>query len=205
MKIHRVRPSIFRSGPGRSSLVFLCWGLLVLAPPAQAVEDWAITLYSAVIVETDMIKVPFQMYETNTNYRLVAVGLSRRLGKIVKPIEFGVEGQLAYHITGNDHLEVNTLATFRWLPFPWDKIINTSFAFGPGVSFASEVPYYEGAHFPKTSSVLMYLLWELEIYYPKLSSLRFVGRLHHRSGAYGTFNGVYAGSNYIGLGLKYAF
>lgn len=162
-------------------------------------------MFSAVAIKIDMILVPFHMDKTRPEFRLVGIGISRGLGRIINPVGFEVEGQLVHHIAGSDNWEANGLVVFRWLPFPWDKFVDTSFAFGPGISVASETPYYENLHFPNTSRVLMYILWELEMFLPQVSNWRLVGRLHHRSGAYGTFNGVYAGSNYVGLGIKYTF
>jgi hypothetical protein len=152
-----------------------------------------------------MIYVPFELSKMDGSYQLIALGLSRHLGNIIEPVGFEIEGQLAHHIKGNDHTELNGLAILRWLPFPWDRIIDTSFAFGPGLSYASELPIYERAHFTRRSRLLAYVLWEVEMFYPRLPSWRAVARLHHRSGAYGTFNGVYAGSNFVGLGIKYTF
>jgi len=195
--------------PDRSlrSLVLLAVGLAVLAGPARGGErgeegPWAITLYEAVIVEIDMVKVPYNLKRVNWNYRLVSLALSRRVGHIGTPIRLEVEGQVVKHTLGNDNYEMNGLFVTRWIAFPWNHVLGTSFAFGAGLSLASTLPSEHQIH---SNPLLAYLLWELDFYAPPLPSWQLALRLHHRSGAYGTFNGVYAGSNYVGWGIKHTF
>lgn len=173
--------------------------------PALAGDSWRATVYSAVIVESEMIEVPLNLSRNDNDYRLVALALARRMGTWGSLLEFEAEGQVAKYIRGNDHLEVNVLGVTRWARFPWDRYVDTSFAFGAGLSFASAVPRYEHDHFRDTNKVLAYVLWELDFGHPRLPAWRLVTRIHHRSGAYGTFNGVYAGSNAVGVGFKADF
>lgn len=168
-------------------------------------DAWAITIYEAVIVEIDMIKVPYNLNLTNWNYRLLSLAVSRRVGHIGRPIRLEVEGQVAKHVQGNRNWELNGLFVTRWVSFPWNPVIGTSFAFGAGLSLASSLPIYESSHQIHSNQLLAYLLWELDVYAPPVPQLQLALRLHHRSGAYGTFNGVYAGSNYVGWGVKYTF
>ena len=39
--------------------------------------------------------------------------------------------------------EFNGLIIARWRLFPWDKYLDTSFAIGDGISYATEVPEIE--------------------------------------------------------------
>jgi len=168
-------------------------------------DPWAITLYSAVIVEIDMVKVPYNMNRLNWGYRLASLAVSRRVGRIGRPIRLEVEGQVARHIQGNGHYEVNGLFVTRWVSFPWNEVVGTSLAFGAGLSLASTLPAYERDRFIHSNQLLAYLLWEIDLFAPPLPDWQLALRLHHRSGAYGTFNGVYAGSNYVGWGIKHMF
>ena len=84
-----------------------------------------------------------------------------------------------------------------WLQ-PWLNIY-----FVEGVSLLTEASNYEKTFREKYSTFLNYLAFEVEaLVTPQLSA---VGRIHHRSGAYGTFNGVSEGSNGYLLGLRYRF
>jgi len=82
-----------------------------------------------------------------------------------------------------------------WLQ-PW-----LSFGFVEGVSLNSSVSNYERTYRENYSQFLNYLAFELEASFS--DQLSFVGRIHHRSGAFGTYSGVKEGSNAYLLGLRY--
>ena len=82
-----------------------------------------------------------------------------------------------------------------WLQ-PW-----LSFGFVEGVSFNSSVSNYERTYRENYAKLLNYLAFELEA--SVSDQLSFVGRIHHRSGAFGTYSGVKEGSNAYLLGLRY--
>ena len=82
-----------------------------------------------------------------------------------------------------------------WLQ-PW-----LSFGFVEGVSFNSTVSNYERTYRENYAQLLNYLAFELEASVSE--QLSFVGRIHHRSGAFGTYSGVKEGSNAYLLGLRY--
>ena len=72
-----------------------------------------------------------------------------------------------------------------------------------GVSLLTEASNYEKTFRENYSTFLNYLAFEVEaLVSPQLSA---VGRIHHRSGAYGTYSGVSEGSNGYLLGLRYRF
>ena len=82
-----------------------------------------------------------------------------------------------------------------WLQ-PW---LNVSVV--EGVSYNSSVSLYEKTFRENYSQLLNYLGFEVEAAVSDDVSL--VGRIHHRSGAFGTYNGVTEGSNAYLLGLRY--
>jgi hypothetical protein len=84
-----------------------------------------------------------------------------------------------------------------WLQ-PW-----LSLYFVEGVSLLSQPSNYEKTFRENYSVFLNYLAFEVEaLVNPQLS---IVGRIHHRSGAYGVYFGVSEGSNAYLLGLRYRF
>jgi hypothetical protein len=44
------------------------------------------------------------------------------------------EGQVAKHWGDQDHFEFTAALVLRWLPFPWDRYLDTSVAVGEGLS-----------------------------------------------------------------------
>lgn len=70
-----------------------------------------------------------------------------------------------------------------------------------GVSLLTDFSYYEQTYRERYSKFLNYLAFEIEALVDPQWSV--VGRIHHRSGAYGTYNGVSEGSNGYLLGVRY--
>ena len=106
-------------------------------------------------------------------------------------------------------VDFNCLHSLRmdWLPFPWDNIIDTSFASGAGLSYATKTPEVEEERRGQgqTQKFLTYLMLELTFSLPQTPNWHLVTRIHHRSGAFGLFNGMTGASNGLGFGIKYRF
>ena len=79
---------------------------------------------------------------------------------------------------------------------PW-----LSFSVVEGISYNSNVSLYEKTFRENYTKLLNYLGFEVEA--AVSSDLSLVGRIHHRSGAFGTYGGVTEGSNAYLLGLRY--
>ena len=86
----------------------------------------------------------------------------------------------------------------RWWIQPW-----LSFAAVEGVSLNSALSNYESASWENSAQFLNYLAAEIAVQFSHQWSA--VGRIHHRSGAYGTYSGAEEGSNGYLLGLRYNF
>ncbi len=79
---------------------------------------------------------------------------------------------------------------------PW-----LSLGFVEGISYNSVVSNYERTYRKNYANLLNYLAFELEAAVsPELSM---VGRIHHRSGAFGAYSGVKEGSNAYLIGVRY--
>jgi hypothetical protein len=115
------------------------------------------------------------------------------------------EGQVVKHFDLMNHFEVNALVVLRWLPFPWDRYLDTSFAVGEGLSYATRDPAIEVEKHGRTSQLLNYLLFELAFCLPQHPRWDYFLRVHHRSGVFGLFDGVSGGSNLVGAGFRYRF
>jgi len=79
---------------------------------------------------------------------------------------------------------------------PW-----LSLGFVEGISYNTAFSNYERTYRENYAKLLNYLAFELEAAVsPEISM---VGRIHHRSGAFGTYSGVKEGSNAYLVGLRY--
>ena len=185
-------------------------GLIALAliicfcRPSFAEKNWAVSVYWARLTDGGLGKALF--FDTSfENSQLLDVALSRKLYRLRDLIDFEVEGQVVRHFQDQDHWEFNALIVARWLPFPWDRYLDTSFAVGEGLSYATEISEIEGKRHDKTSKLLNYLMFEFEFTLPRLPDWSLLTRIHHRSGVFGLFDGVRGASNACGVGLRYRF
>ncbi len=166
--------------------------------------DWTVTAYVARISTEqlgDMIIGAASLEED----KLYAIALNKRLYRWDAGWDLEIEGQVAKHAGPKQrHWEFNGLGAFRWNRFYWDRYLNTSFAVGLGVSYATEEGQFEIDAHGDTSKVLAYILVDLDFSLPKYPNWALDVRIHHRSSAYGTFNSNIEGaSNALGVGLKY--
>ena len=170
----------------------------------KAERDWGLTVYGARLTEGDLDDTVVFRADWEDSYFL-AVALSRRFYTFRDLLDFELEGQVVKHFDEQDHWEFNALAVSRWLPFPWDEYIDTGLAMGAGLSYATQTPEIEKENHRDTSQFLAYLMFEAAFSLPEVPQWSVVGRIHHRSGAFGLFNGVRGASNAWGAGIRYNF
>jgi hypothetical protein len=101
--------------------------------------------------------------------------------------------------------EVDPYFNLRWANLPWNHYINTSFAIGEGISYATAVPTLEKKDNSHTKRLLNYLMLEFTLAMPCAPRTQLVFRIHHRSGAYGLYHAGNTGSNNVGIGLRVLF
>jgi hypothetical protein len=163
-------------------------------------------MYGAVLTGDSLDKTYRFEADFDSSYTLLALALGTKMNSLVdRYLNFGVEAQLAKHFGGQKHLEINGLLVFRWIRFPWNAALDTTFATGTGVSIATEVPEIEKLYHDKQSQVLGYLLLEFTFTLPQYPKWSLSTRIHHRSGADQFFSSVRGGSNALGLGIAYSF
>lgn len=170
--------------------------------------DWAFTGYVAWLSGDQLGDMMVFKAKLSDNKVWVAA-LSRRLLTFYKDVDWELEGQIGKHGGGDadmHHWEFNALTSLRWNRFIWDKYVDTSFAAGLGLSYATEKPQFEIEEHDATNRLLAYILVELAFSPPSNPKWAGVLRIHHRSSAYGTFEeDIQGASNSLGVGIKYRF
>ncbi len=184
-----------------------------LPPPPQwhpypwAVTTWAGQMFAANFGDTFIFK-----GRMRPEY-LVGFGLQRRLldaGPFALELDANLLGHRAAQQPGGPYNQAvpfgdTPAQTFSditlgiggrlWLQ-PWLNIY-----FVEGVSLLSQNSNYERTFRENYTTFLNYLAFEVEaLVSPQWSA---VGRIHHRSGAYGLYSGVSEGSNAYLVGLRY--
>lgn len=171
---------------------------------AAAEEKWFVGLYGGQVTG-GTVKEIFDSEADYMNSRFCAFIVGKPFWSYKDFIGMEAEGQIVRHWEFQEHFEFNALLVIRWLLFPWDRYVDTSFAFGEGVSYATEDPEIEVQTHDNVSKFLNYLMFELSFQIPKQSRWSVFARLHHRSGIFGFINGVSGASNAVGAGLRYSF
>ena len=161
---------------------------------------WAVTLYGGRFTTDNLKRVVSFSAEYADSY-IGVLALSWQFAQLGEHIRLEVEGQVGKHFGEQDHWELNALVIARWVTFPWNAYLDTTFAVGEGISYATEVPKLEAQ--PGASQAVNYLLFELSFALPGHPEWALVGRIHHRSGFWGAL--APNGSNAFGLGVKYRF
>ena len=72
-------------------------------------------------------------------------------------------------------------------------------------SYASQIPALEARRNGKAARLLNLLVLEASFPVAGPGGARILLRLYHRSGAWGTLHGVYAGSNFVAVGVEAPF
>lgn len=135
----------------------------------------------------------------------VAVAVGQIVAKPSDNYRFEVEANAVQWFERQDHQEIAGLFMARWLSFPWDNVIDTSFGFGNGLSWATEKPALESFFHADTGAtqLLYHIAMEFEFALPRSTDWATFVRVHHRSGVFGLFDDVNGGSNVLALGLRY--
>ena len=175
-------------------------------------QPWAITAWGGQMIDADFG--PTFLGEGRMRPEtLLGVGLQKRIMR-AGPVAIELEADFFSHIAkkqqGGGYNQSTPYADLASQSFgegilgigariwaqPW-----LSFSVVEGISYYTDVSLYEKTFREKSSQLLNYLGFELEAAISRDLSL--VGRIHHRSGAFGLFNGVSGGSNGYLIGLRY--
>jgi hypothetical protein len=174
---------------------------------ADSFDGWAATMYGARISSEvgweDILLNP--VGADFVDAFLVAGALSRPYASFRDgALALEAEGQVAYNFGDQDHWEFNVVPILaRWQRFPWNHRVETSAAFGLGLSYAAELPEVEVEIEGESQQLLIY--WVIEVTAGPMRAPWAVSlRLHHRSVAWGLM-GDEGGMNAVGLGIRYEF
>lgn len=188
--------------------------------PNDRLPPWSVMLYRG-WTSTLTIWETFRFHYESANEDLYSAELAYRfapdnlLSRAASYVWAKVEaaGNVTYRDQKGDGLgsitEVNAYLVLRWQNFPWNRFVPTSFAVGEGLSYAASIPQVEitdaSSEDYDPKRLLNYLMFEATVAYPSFPRLQLVGRIHHRSGAFGAYGAGNAGSNTVGVGIRYYF
>lgn len=134
---------------------------------------------------------------------ILSVGGQIPIHQFEAPFEIEGDLQLAREMIGYQEsaaLLLNGAISLRWKKTPWSE--TATFAFGHGLSYATIPPTIERMYLDRTNRLLYYMLIEFTVPLLNLKNYDLLLRVHHRSGAFGLFEGVVGGSDYLCLGIR---
>jgi hypothetical protein len=188
--------------------------------PSLALADernWRASFYVSRWIETDLVELPGNVAGGRLSFRdtsFAGAGLSRvvvpsfaltlpGLNHTFANNRIELEGQILRHFGQQQHWEGVLAVLWRTgnVALPADLTMN--FGFGIGLSYAFSEPKVEGVGRVDAHRYLNYLVFETEFTHRELPRTHLVLRLHHRSGVFGLIAPKHAGSNFIGLGLRF--
>jgi len=200
------RKAIRLSGSHRGySITGIALGIYLLTGMADIVlaQDFAFTVYVGRVTEDRWINALPPSVNFVDAYVLVGALAWTMKRFYDDDLTLEIEGQAAKYSGIQEHTEFNVTVAGRWHKFPWDESVKTSFAFGLGPSWATEVPEAEVIIHGTTEQFLVYWFSEIALGPPD-DNWAVVFRLHHRSKAFGLIADE-GGSNTLAAGLKFLF
>ena len=131
---------------------------------------------------------------------------SYRIGRLWTDIAVDIEAGGGYRAGDTNSPEAWVALYGRYDGFPWRNRLYTSVAFSTGLHWMNNLPESETGTAaqpePNQSKLLHYLSPEITFSLPNYLEHEVAIRYAHRSGVFGTFNGVWEGSNVLTIGYR---
>lgn len=150
-----------------------------------------------------------------TDIGVAALGYSYRFGSLNEITGLALPGGFGDHLYiegeagaskrfgDEDLFEAWGAAYLRYDNFPWNDVVYTTVAVNTGLSYLSESSAFEQERDGSGGSRLLHYMGpEISIASPDNKNLEVFVRWHHRSGVFGLFDGIYAGSTFMAGGLR---
>jgi hypothetical protein len=184
--------------------------------------DCAFSLYGGKEVTTSMLRIfflkspPAPVWRWHwRNSEIVAGTFSRRLVTFWNVLSLEPEFGIGQRFGEMHATEFWGAINIRWTEFPWNHYIKTSIGLSEGISMATKLDTRErllnnykivGNSLAFTGSrMLNFFTPEMTFALPEHESYELLVRFHHRSGAFGSINGVHAGAQFFTTGLRLHF
>ncbi|MFH0976351.1 MAG: hypothetical protein V1874_11275 [Spirochaetota bacterium] len=168
----------------------------------EAIPANSLSVYNGFLTPKDVS----EMVSTPPSFKkeyFAAAGFMRRLFLLSESISVEGEGQAVFHY-GSQYFKEYVIAPYvRYTNIVDNKFAITG-AIGDGISYTEKILNHEHRRDRKSTRYINYL--GIEATFGTVNCpLSLVIRLHHRSSAYGLIMNGNTDSNFICLGIRYAF
>lgn len=140
---------------------------------------------------------------------LVGGAVQYRVARFWRFFMLDLEGGAQYRFGQTQGGEFWAVAYLRYDGFPWTDHLYTTLGFSMGPDYVTRLPQVErgtdARPEPNQSRFLNYFSPEFTVALPDYPQYEVAFRYMHRSGIFGTYNGVYEGANSFAVGFRYRF
>jgi hypothetical protein len=181
-------------------------------------DDNAVTVLIGRGTDTNFTQIITEPWTTNfVDLTMVGITASHRLGTLDELtgsdlghmgeyVSVETEAGAAYRFGMEEQGEFWGSLYFRYDGFPWNDSLYTTAAINTGLSILTETSEFERDRSnDQSSQVLHNFSPEITFADPDNKNVEFVLRLHHRSGIFGTIDGVSSGSSFVATGIRMRF
>lgn len=202
-----------------AALAFACAGSAAVADDSVRGRD-SIAIYGGQATWTNFVESMYAPWTNDmTDIGVVALAYNHSFGSVneltggILPPVIGdhlfIEGEAGLSLRfGDEQLGEGWVGAFlRYDNLPWNDYVYTTFAVNTGVSYLTEASEFERSRDAnlEAAKLLHFMAPEITFASPDNKNLEWLIRYHHRSGVFGTFDGVVSGSTFITTGLRVRF
>ena len=166
-------------------------------------RSWA-NAYVGVIGTGDLSQIVFAGNFNTGDVYLLGLSYGREFGSLGNALRFEWEIGASVHFGAETFASGHAYVIARWIWFPWNRWLMTTFAVGTGPSYATKRSKYEA----ESGTAARYkngMMFEFTFGLPQEPNWQMQARIQHRSSIFGVLANAGSPSDYFSLGLKYRF
>ena len=160
--------------------------------------------YAGVVAAAELSSILFTGDFSTGDVGIIGVSFGREFGSIGNALRFEYELGASFHFGDETFATGHAYLIARWIWFPWNHVLMTTFAMGTGPSLATKKSKYESED-GEASYYKNGMMMEFTFGLPQEPDWMMQLRIQHRSSIFGVLPKAGTPSDYLTLGLKYRF
>ncbi len=160
--------------------------------------------YAGVVANAELSSILFAGDFHTGDVGLVGVSFGREFGSLGNALRFEWELGGSFHFGDETFATAHAYLIARWIWFPWNNWLMTTFAMGTGPSLASKKSKYE-AEKGEASYYKNGMMMEFTFNLPEEPDWLLQLRIQHRSSIFGVLPKAGTPSDYLTIGFKHRF
>jgi hypothetical protein len=166
-------------------------------------KSW-VNVYGGVIAKAELSSILFTGDFRTGDVGVVAASYAREFGSLGNAVRFEWEVGSSFHFGAETFASAHAYLVTRWIWFPWNHLLMTTFAVGTGPSIATKKSKYESEK-GEASYYKNGFMMEFTFGLPEEPDWMLQARIHHRSSIFGVISKAGTPSDYLTIGIKHRF